>query len=754
MMKLSLCCFVACLTLIPSLFGQNIVVDGVSITNAGGAPGNCSAGSYKMVGTAISSGSCVSLTQTVFSSGGLWVCDPINLNESFKLYFEANFGAINSGDGLAFVLQSEGVPLVLGGQGGGMGYSYGNLGGCYPAGDCLVQPSITVEFDTWDNSGAFWDASNTGLGMMNDIPCDHASIQTNAVQLASNALVPPTCLLSGGTDVTDGQNHDVCLIWDVSNLEYSVYFDSALVVTYNGDIRSYFADPTNVFWGFTAGSGGANQNQQVCNVDLQTNVLNPFCVCLLPNAGSNTTETYCETDAAVDLFNELNGTPDVGGSWSPALTSGTGLFDPAVDPSGVYTYTVTNFCGSVSANAQVTVEPTPDPGTNGAVSFCLTDPVLDLMTVLGGSPDLGGTWSPALASGTGVFNPASDPAGIYTYTLANSCGNFSAQVDATVFPSEDPTFAYPAASICAADPNPIPNILGTGGGVFTINNGGIINSATGEVDVAATGAGTYVVTYTTGGPCSEFSVANISILPDADASILPAGPFCVEDQPYILQAVNPGGTWSGVGVDPVTGQFDPAQAAIGVNTITYSISGLCGDAQSVQINVIANPTVMTLEDTTVNIETTIILTTVGSGGNYSWTPSLGLDCNTCQNPEVTPEETTLYTVTLEENGCSTSDQVWVTVTFTPVIFVPNIFSPNGDQNNDVLYVRGQGIQEMNFIVYDRWGEKVFQSTDPAMGWDGTFRGMKMNQAVFMYYLVGTYIDGTSFTLKGNVTLMR
>lgn len=753
-MKILLSCLISFLCFIPALFAQNIVVNGTTLTNAGGAPGNCTAGSYKLVGSAISNGACVSLTQMVFSSGGMWVCDPINLNESFKLYFEANFGAINSGDGMAFVLQTEGVPLTLGGQGGGIGYSYGNLGGCIPAGDCLIEPSVTVEFDTWDNTGAFWDASNPGLGTMNEIACDHASIQTNAVQLATNALVPPTCLLAGGADVTDGLNHDVCLIWDVLNLEYSVYFDSALVVTYSGDIRTNFVDPTAVFWGFTAGSGGANQNQRICNVDLQTNVSNPLCICLLPSAGANTTEVFCETDLAVDLTNELNGTPDPGGIWSPTLSSGTSIFSPALDPSATYTYTVTNVCGSVSASAFITVDATPDPGTNGAASFCLTDPSTDLSNLLGGSPDPGGTWSPALTSGTGVFNPSSDPAGIYTYTLTNSCGTFTSQANVSFYPTEDPSFAFSAAAICQSDPNPIPVISGTAGGSFTINNGGSINNATGEVDVASTGVGTYTITYTTSGPCPETSNYSLTIVPNEDATINAAGPFCSADAIYVLQAVNAGGTWSGTGVDPLTGAFDPGQANLGSNTITYTIPGLCGEAQSIQVDVIASPTITTLSDTTINSETTIELTTTGSGGTYTWSPSTGLDCNDCESPNANPEETTLYTVTLEENGCATTETVLVSISFVPVVFVPNIFSPNGDENNDVLYVRGQGIKEMTFMIYDRWGEKVFESTDKAIGWDGTFRGDKMNPAVFMYYLVGTYLDDTPFNLKGDVTLIR
>ena len=84
--------------------------------------------------------------------------------------------------------------------------------------------------------------------------------------------------------VTDGLDHEICIIWDVINLVYSFYFDSALVMTYNGNIRTNFANPTNVYYGFTAGSGGANQNQCVCNIDMATNPVNPVCLYTIPIA--------------------------------------------------------------------------------------------------------------------------------------------------------------------------------------------------------------------------------------------------------------------------------------------------------------------------------------------------------------------------------------------------------------------------------------------------------------------------------------
>jgi gliding motility-associated-like protein len=89
-----------------------------------------------------------------------------------------------------------------------------------------------------------------------------------------------------------------------------------------------------------------------------------------------------------------------------------------------------------------------------------------------------------------------------------------------------------------------------------------------------------------------------------------------------------------------------------------------------------------------------------------------------------------------------------------IIFIPDAFSPNGDGCNDKLFVRGNNVQELYFAVYDRWGEKVFETTDKNNGWDGSYKGSQLSGAVFVYYCKGKYTDGLEFKQKGDVTLVR
>jgi gliding motility-associated-like protein len=486
-----------------------------------------------------------------------------------------------------------------------------------------------------------------------------------------------------------------------------------------------------------------------CDSIITTNIaMNP-----LPVSGTNGSISFCTTDPASNLFSQLGGTPAAGGLWSPSMASGSGIFNPAVDAAGTYTYSVTNLCGTASSTVSVTIASNSNPGTNGSITFCSNDPSSNLFTQLGGTPTIGGVWSPALASGTGLFNPSIDPSGTYVYTITSSCGVFTAQVIATVNPADNATFTMPSATNCTNDVNPVATITGTLGGTFTMTGGGIINASTGEVDIAATGAGAYGIIYTTSGLCAATYLYNYSILDDADASIIAAGPFCQYDSPYQLQTVNSGGTWSGTGVS-ATGIFDPSIANIGMNSITYTIPGICGDAQTIQIDVTATPTVSTIADTTIRLGSPVDLTSTSSAVTFSWSPSTWLDCSSCLNPISTPQETITYTITAEDNGCYATDEVTITVLYDLVVFIPNIFSPNGDSDNDVLYVRGKGIVNVKFVVFDRWGEKVFESTNLEDGWDGNFRGKKVNPAVFVYYVDVVFKDGSTVSKKGDVTLIR
>jgi gliding motility-associated-like protein len=151
-----------------------------------------------------------------------------------------------------------------------------------------------------------------------------------------------------------------------------------------------------------------------------------------------------------------------------------------------------------------------------------------------------------------------------------------------------------------------------------------------------------------------------------------------------------------------------------------------------------------------------------SGGTtYSWTPVAGLSCVDCSDPIASPSTSTVYYVSsVDGNGCSGTDTVFVQIKLScGDLFVPTIFSPNevGPDANNKLCVYGTQscIEELLFQVYDRWGEKVFETTDITKCWDGTYRGKLMNSGIFVYRLyVKLYNQTEEINISGNTTLVR
>jgi gliding motility-associated-like protein len=90
----------------------------------------------------------------------------------------------------------------------------------------------------------------------------------------------------------------------------------------------------------------------------------------------------------------------------------------------------------------------------------------------------------------------------------------------------------------------------------------------------------------------------------------------------------------------------------------------------------------------------------------------------------------------------------------PLVDVPSGFSPNGDGVNDIVYVKGYGIESMVFRIFNRWGEKVFESTQQSLGWDGRYKGVMQEMEAYGYTLTVHFFDGTSDFKSGNITLLK
>lgn len=122
----------------------------------------------------------------------------------------------------------------------------------------------------------------------------------------------------------------------------------------------------------------------------------------------------------------------------------------------------------------------------------------------------------------------------------------------------------------------------------------------------------------------------------------------------------------------------------------------------------------------------------GSISNYSWTPVQGLDNPRIEFPTATPDKTTEYFLTITDaNGCTASGKISIVV-YAPLI-MPNAFSPNGDGKNDIFRISPLSPQQINsFVIYNRYGQKVFSTNDNSKGWDGTFNGTLQPEGTYVW----------------------
>lgn len=171
------------------------------------------------------------------------------------------------------------------------------------------------------------------------------------------------------------------------------------------------------------------------------------------------------------------------------------------------------------------------------------------------------------------------------------------------------------------------------------------------------------------------------------------------------------------------------------------------------------------EELTINLGTNARLEPIVSIPNatYSWKASESLSCLDCASPIASPLKDTNYELTVSDaNGCTREDNIWVRVEARKDLYIPNIFSPNGDGSNDLftLLSSDESIVSVNtFRVFDRWGTLLFQAedfipNDENYGWNGTYRGQLMQEGVYIYYAKVTFLDDTEAFYEGDITLIR
>ncbi|NOT36114.1 MAG: T9SS type B sorting domain-containing protein [Saprospiraceae bacterium] len=194
-------------------------------------------------------------------------------------------------------------------------------------------------------------------------------------------------------------------------------------------------------------------------------------------------------------------------------------------------------------------------------------------------------------------------------------------------------------------------------------------------------------------------------------------------------------------------------------TVKDTLSGcVWTDSHTVNVSDIGNVIFAKADPEVIVVGSSSQLTTIqGANYKYLWSPNdSSLNAIDIYNPIATPKKTTSYTVTVTDpNGCTATSTVTVKVgPCDEFVFVPNAFSPNNDGKNDQFRVRAISLKSMELVVYNRWGQEMYKSTNIGSGWDGTFDGEKLGPDVYAWCVRFTCPDDKSYSLKGNVSLLK
>ncbi len=146
----------------------------------------------------------------------------------------------------------------------------------------------------------------------------------------------------------------------------------------------------------------------------------------------------------------------------------------------------------------------------------------------------------------------------------------------------------------------------------------------------------------------------------------------------------------------------------------------------------------------------------GSGaGTFLWTPSTVLSCNNCNDPTFTITQSQYFYLTITDRyGCVNSDSVLVSISDESSVFIPNAFTPNNDGLNDAFIVKGDDIESVQMLIFNRWGDEIFQSNDKNVGWNGIYKSRLVEPLVYVYKIKVTMTNGEENKYVGTVTLVK
>lgn len=428
----------------------------------------------------------------------------------------------------------------------------------------------------------------------------------------------------------------------------------------------------------------------------------------------------------------------------------------AVSQSGTYQIVVSNSNGCKdTALAVVTISPKPSLGADQSTVICTsaTTNLTTFFTTTGLTP----VWT-VLPGGTVVANPSAvGTAGTYQLIASSSAGCLdTALVTVSV------------NNLTATNTTTNGSCSGGNGTITVTASGGLIpysyaigTGSFGSSNVfSQPGASTYTLTVKDGNLCTATTIAVVGFTNDLTVQSRPDTAIC-DNVPVLLTTVSNG---AGFSWTPTTALDNPAIAspvatpATATQYIVTATLGTCTAKDTVNINMSPTPTVNAGNDVTVVQGSNAQLNaSVVNGVSYEWSPITYLSATNVLNPVVVnPVETITYRLSASNSlGCSSFDEVTVIV-IPSCINVRSAFTPNGDGVNDTwkVYDNFACLSNATVQVYNRYGSKVYESTNYRNQWNGTYNGKALPDATYYYVVKFDLAAGGFMQKRGDVTILR
>ncbi len=462
------------------------------------------------------------------------------------------------------------------------------------------------------------------------------------------------------------------------------------------------------------------------------------------------------------------------GSVSVTATGGTGAYaydwdgaDDVAAPSGLlagtYTVTVTDANGCTeTAQALVDTDATLNATAIADTLACFGDTGGISLTVEGGTTPYTFDWDNA----PDTQNPDGLGAGTYQVTITDAA-DCIIQATSIIIEPEALTLSIidTVGTSCESTDNGRATAVVSGGVMpYTFLWDNSENTPTANMLTS----GTHSISITDANDCMVESSVSIPSSSEIEVRIVTTDATCYGENDGTISLTPLNGTPPfSYSLNGET--YTPNPELFGLAAGTYDIhiqdATGCLQVEAATINAPPELVINLIENTNINFGDSIVLQTAVNqpdSVSYSWSSTGSMSCNDCANPVVMPSHQTAYTVqVINTNGCTAEASVTIFVDRKHPVFIPNAFTPNDDNINDVFMVHGNSsVQDIQiFRIFDRWGEVVFENQNtapntPENGWNGTSKGQALNPGIYIYYIEVRFVDGTTLPYSGELTLIK